>query len=78
MHHGAWFSTKPIHKAHADTADKAKPANRMPQEPSPKVCKRKNNQGPSQRLMPLPNANKAMVAAPSKGWLVKAATINAE
>jgi hypothetical protein len=39
---------------------------------------RKNNQGPAQRLMLLPKANKAMVAAPSSGWLVKAATIKAE
>jgi hypothetical protein len=28
---------------------------------------RKNNQGPAHRLMLLPKANKAMVAAPSSG-----------
>jgi hypothetical protein len=39
---------------------------------------RKNSHGPAQRLMLLPKANKAMVAAPSTGWLVKAATIKAE
>jgi hypothetical protein len=39
---------------------------------------RKNNQGPAHKLMLLPKANKAMVAAPSSGWLVKAATIKAE
>jgi hypothetical protein len=39
---------------------------------------RKNNHGPAHKLMLLPNANKAMVAAPSRGWLVKAATIKAE
>jgi hypothetical protein len=39
---------------------------------------RKKSQGPAHKLMLLPNANKAMVAAPSSGWLVKAATIKAE
>jgi hypothetical protein len=50
----------------------------MPRVPSPHVCRRKNNQGPAHKLMLLPNANKAIVMAPSKGRLVKAATIRAE
>jgi hypothetical protein len=39
---------------------------------------RKNSHGPAHKLMLLPKANKAMVAAPSSGSLVKAATIRAE
>jgi hypothetical protein len=39
---------------------------------------RKNSHGPAHKLTLLPKANKAMVAAPSSGWLVKAATIKAE
>jgi hypothetical protein len=50
----------------------------MPHAPSPQVCSRKNNHGPAHKLMLLPNANKAMVMAPSIGRLVKAATIKAE
>jgi hypothetical protein len=78
MHQGAWPRTKPIQIAPAETAAKAKPAKRTPQVPSPQVFRRKNSHGPAHKLRLLPTANKAMVAAPSKGWLVNAATIKAE
>jgi hypothetical protein len=78
MHQGAWLCAKPIHKAQPEGKASAKPANRMPQAPSPQVFNFKSIQGAKPKLTPLPKAKQAMVKAPSKALPVSAATIKAE
>ena len=77
-HHGAALWAKPIHKAQAELAANAKPANRTPQSPEPLPRKRSHNQGPAIKETLVPKANKAITPAPSRALPVKAATNKAE
>ena len=83
LHQGACCSTKPIHKAHAELAAKAKPAKRIPAWETFTLeifalARRDHSQGANISMMAPPTAKDDITAAPSKAELLSKANNNAE